>query len=198
MNSSALVRSLTGRSRGPQQLAAVSARRADALRCPLLTTLGVSRHRSMHIESATTTDVPELTELLSVLFAQEAEFTPNPEAQRHGLLRIITNPEVGIVLVAKEGAAVLGMVNLLYTISTALGERVALLEDMVVGPEARGAGVGSRLLQEAISVAKAAGCRRITLLTDQANLSAQRFYKQQGFEASTMVPLRLLLASDQS
>jgi hypothetical protein len=63
----------------------------------------------MHIEAATEADVPALTELLSVLFAQEAEFTPNPEAQRRGLLRIITNPEVGIVLVAKEGAAVLGI-----------------------------------------------------------------------------------------
>ncbi len=152
----------------------------------------------MHIEAATEEDVPALTELLSVLFAQEAEFTPNPEVQRRGLLRIITNPEVGVVLVAKEGSVVLGMVNLLFTVSTALGERVALLEDMVVGSEARGAGVGSRLLQEAVTVAKASGCRRITLLTDESNQAAQRFYKRQGFEASTMIPLRLHLASGQS
>jgi len=148
----------------------------------------------MHIEAATEADVPALSELLSVLFAQEAEFAPNPDAQSRGLLRIITNPDVGIVLVAREGSVVLGMVNLLYSVSTALGERVVLLEDMVVVPEARGAGVGSLLLHEAVTVAKASGCRRVTLLTDQTNQAAQRFYKRQGFETSTMIPLRLHLA----
>ena len=152
----------------------------------------------MHIEAATEADLPALTKLLAVLFAQEAEFTPNPEAQHRGLLRIITNREVGIILVAKEDETVLGMVILLYTVSTALGERVALLEDMVVGPEARGRGVGSHLLKRAVSVAEAAGCLRITLLTDQLNLSAQRFYKRHGFTPSSMVPMRLHLAVSQS
>ena len=150
------------------------------------------------IEAATEADVPALTKLLSVLFAQEAEFTPNPEAQRRSLLRIITNREVGIVLVAKEGETVLGMVSLLYTVSTALGERVALLEDMVVGHEARGGGIGSHLLQRALAVAEEAGCLRITLLTDQQNLSAQRFYKRHGFAASSMVPMRLQLVASHS
>jgi len=129
----------------------------------------------MHIEAATKADLPTLTKLLAVLFAQEAEFTPNPEVQCRGLPRIITNREVGIVLVANEGETVLGMVILLYTVSTALGGRVALLEDMVVGPKARGGGVGSHLLQRAVAVAEAAGCLRITLFTDQQNLSSQRF-----------------------
>ena len=148
----------------------------------------------MHIEAATEVDVPALSKLLAVLFAQEAEFNPNPETQRRGLQRIITNREVGIVLVAKEDETVLGMVILLYTVSTALGERVALLEDMVVGPEARGGGVGSHLLKRAVAVAEAAGCLRITLLTDPQNLSAQRFYRRHGFASSSMVPMRLHLA----
>ena len=151
----------------------------------------------MHIEAATEADLQALTKLLAVLFAQEAEFTPNTEIQRRGLQRIITNREVGIVLVAKEDETVLGMVILLYMVSTALGERVALLEDMVVFPEARGARVGSHLLKRAVAVAEAAGCQRITLLTDQQNLSAQHFYKRHGFTPSSMVPMRLDLAASQ-
>jgi len=88
------------------------------------------------------------------------------------------------------------MVNLLFTISTALGERVALLEDMVIASKLRGAGVGSQLLEQAISVARAEGCKRITLLTDKTNESAQRFYAKQGFELSSMVPMRLSLTSE--
>ena len=144
----------------------------------------------MQIEKATPADVPALSELLSALFSQEAEFTPNSEAQAKGLNQIIGNPEVGAVLVAREGGQVVGMVNLLFTVSTALGGQVALLEDMVVSSQARGAGVGSELLDQAISFARAQGCKRITLLTDRENESAQRFYGKKGFVVSGMVPMR--------
>ena len=148
----------------------------------------------MQIEKATPADIPALSELLSALFSQEAEFTPNSEAQAKGLNQIIGNPEVGAVLVAREGGQVIGMVNLLFTVSTALGGQVALLEDMVVSSQARGAGVGSELLDHAISFARAQGCKRITLLTDRENESAQRFYGKKGFVVSGMVPMRLSLA----
>ena len=148
----------------------------------------------MHIELATPGDIPALSDLLSALFSQEAEFTPNPEAQAKGLDQIIGNPELGAVLVAREGGKVVGMVNLLFTVSTALGEKVALLEDMVVSSHTRGAGVGSQLLDQAISFARAQGCKRITLLTDRANEPAQRFYFKKGFVVSSMVRMRLSLA----
>lgn len=88
------------------------------------------------------------------------------------------------------------MVNLLYTISTALGERVAILEDMVVSPSARSLGLGSALLEHAIDHARRQGCRRITLLTDAHNLDAQRFYARHGFARSSMLPMRLALDFD--
>lgn len=150
----------------------------------------------MRISKATAEDISALSALLSVLFSQEAEFTPDQEAQARGLARIIDSPDTGVVLVAKSDGVVVGMVNLLFTISTALGERVALLEDMVIASKLRGAGVGSQLLEQAISVARAEGCKRITLLTDKTNESAQRFYAKQGFELSSMVPMRLSLTSE--
>lgn len=147
----------------------------------------------MVVEKATATDIPALTDLLAALFSQEAEFSPDREAQRRGLTRIIENSETGLVLVARQNGRVVGMANLLFTISTALGERVALLEDMVVAPANRGAGIGTKLLSEAISVARSQNCRRITLLTDRSNEFAQRFYAKQGFAVSSMIPMRLLL-----
>lgn len=147
----------------------------------------------MLIRAATVDDIPALTEMLTVLFSQEAEFTPDPAAQARGLRRIISEPAVGLILIATEGEQALGMVNLLFTVSTALGERVALLEDMVIMPTARSAGLGARLLGEAVAAARDAGCRRITLLTDHDNLGAQRFYARQGFAPSSMLPMRLYL-----
>ena len=145
------------------------------------------------ITTATEDDLPALVELLAVLFAQEHEFAPNAQAQSKGLAAIIGNPEVGSIIVLRDGDNILGMVILLYTVSTALGARVALLEDMVIAPAARGSGMGSRLLSSALEHARAAGCKRVTLLTDDDNQEAQRLYRKHGFRRSSMVPMRLAL-----
>lgn len=151
---------------------------------------------SLTITPTTLTDIPVLCHLLDRLFTQDVEFQPDRAAQERGLASIIRNPQVGHILVAQQEGQIVGMVNLLYTVSTALGGRVALLEDMVVAPETRGQGVGAQLLAQAIALAKANGCLRITLLTDAVNEAAQRFYQRQGFVVSPMMPLRLMLATN--
>jgi GNAT superfamily N-acetyltransferase len=147
----------------------------------------------MQITPATLADIPALCQLLAGLFSQEADFKPDYAAQQRGLTRIVECPDIGHITVARQDSQIVGMVNLLYTVSTALGERVALLEDMVVSPQVRGTGVGSALLAQAIGFARLNGCKRITLLTDRVNESAQRFYQRHGFSFSAMLPMRLSL-----
>jgi GNAT superfamily N-acetyltransferase len=147
----------------------------------------------MEVTPATEDDVPALSKLLGVLFQQEAEFRPDPEQQSAGLRAILARADVGQVLVLRDGLEAIGMVSLLFLPSTALGGRVALLEDMVIRPDARGVGGGTRLLAAATEFARSAGCLRITLLTDAHNAAAQRFYGRHGFLRSAMIPMRLLL-----
>lgn len=144
----------------------------------------------VQLGAATPDDVPVLCTLLGELFAQEAEFRSDPPAHARALQHIIDDPALGAILVARRGEDVVGMVNLLYTVSTALGDRVALLEDMVVSIAARGNGIGSALLDAAIAHAADAGCKRITLLTDPDNIAAQRLYARHGFTRSNMLALR--------
>ncbi len=147
----------------------------------------------MQITTAVSADIPQLCTLLDSLFAQEAEFTPDREAQTRGLNTVIDGQNTGDILVAKTNSEIIGMVNILYTVSTALGARVGILEDMVVSPKGRGLGVGSKLLAHALDFARENGCKRITLLTDSDNKDAQRFYQKHGFSLSSMVPLRISL-----
>lgn len=149
--------------------------------------------RNPSIGLATPADIPGLCDLLALLFSQEAEFSSARAAQERGLAAIIADPAVGHILVARQDAQPLGMISILYGISTALGGPVATLEDLVVAPEARGAGLGSRLLSHAIDHARGQGCLRLTLLTDGDNVDAQRLYKRQGFALSGMVPMRKML-----
>ena len=138
-------------------------------------------------------DLPGLCALLGHLFAQEIEFTPDAATQSRGLRRILDAPDSGDILIQVEHGLPVAMVSLLYITSTALGSRVALLEDMIVAPEQRGGGLGGHLLQAAIDCARRRGCRRITLLTDGDNLDAQRFYGRHGFVRSDMCAMRLIL-----
>lgn len=147
----------------------------------------------MIIDKATLDDITELCGLLGILFSQESEFTPDVNAQTRGLRTIIENPALGLILVARRDDKLLGLVNLLFTVSTALGGRVAILEDMVVLPTERGSGVGSSLLSAAIATAHEQGCQRVTLLTDSTNETAHAFYEKQGFTRSQMVAFRRLL-----
>ena len=147
----------------------------------------------MKIEMATTSDIPTLCTLLDYLFSQEVEFKSDHETQSRGLEMILNNNNIGNIFVAKKNEKIIGMVILLYTVSTALGERVALLEDMVVSPNERGLGIGSMLLDHAVKYATEKGCKRITLLTDKTNIGAQKFYKQHRFNRSSMIPFRMII-----
>ena len=147
----------------------------------------------MKIEMATTSDIPTLCTLLDYLFSQEVEFKPDHETQSRGLEKILNNNNIGNIFVAKKNEKIIGMVILLYTVSTALGERVALLEDMVVFPKERKLGIGSMLLDHAVKYAIEKRCKRITLLTDKINIRAQKFYKQHRFNRSSMIPFRMII-----
>jgi N-acetylglutamate synthase-like GNAT family acetyltransferase len=87
---------------------------------------------------------------------------------------------------------VIGMVNLLFTISTAEGGLVLIMEDVIVHPQHRRQGYGGRLLDHAIEFAKEKRFKRITLLTDRISADSQSFFQQHGFQFSKMIPMRLV------
>jgi GNAT superfamily N-acetyltransferase len=144
------------------------------------------------IRHAQSEDNKALAKLLKQLFDQEAEFVPDDNAQQEGLRAILEDESIGTVFVVERDDTIVGMVSLLWSISTALGGKVAWLEDMVIDNAHHGNGLGSLLLEHALAYAKNVGCRRVTLLTDEDNQPAHRFYARFGFTASPMKPFRLI------
>jgi GNAT superfamily N-acetyltransferase len=145
------------------------------------------------IEPAIAEDLDELSSLLGELFSEESDFRPNKEKQLRGLRLIFEQPNRGRVFVLRRDRSIVGMINLLFTISTAEGGFVILLEDLVIHKEHRGHGYGSMLLDYAIEFARQKNFRRITLLTDRPELRSQSFFRKHGFYESPMLPMRLLL-----
>ena len=135
-------------------------------------------------------DIDTLCELLFELFSQEVEFTPNKEVQQKALKTIISDENIGDIYVATINEKVVAMVNILYTISTALGTKVAIFEDFIVDRNYRNQGIGENLIDFVFEDLKAKNFSRITLLTDNDNLKAHKFYEKKGFVKSSMVPFR--------
>src|SRR5258708_23987551 len=69
--------------------------------------------------TATAKDLPQMVELLGVLFTDEAEFQPDSGKQKRALEAILGNPTIGRLFVAPAGKRVAALASLPYTVSTA-------------------------------------------------------------------------------
>jgi GNAT superfamily N-acetyltransferase len=147
----------------------------------------------MELGTAVAGDVPELVELLGILFTQEHELSPDPVRQRRALELILADPSRARIYVARKKGRVIAMAALHFTTSTAEGGKVAGLEDCIVRPEYRRKGVGKALLEHVIEQARAEGALRVMLLTDGDNAGAQALYRKMGFAPSSMLAMRLKL-----
>ncbi len=145
---------------------------------------------NLRVESATLDDLPELADLLFDLFSEEADFTPDRDKQLRGLRLILEQPSRGRIFVLRGPQRIIGMINLLITISTAEGGFVLLLEDLVIHRDHRSQGYGALLLEHAVEFAKSKNFVRITLLTDLPNEPVKRFYLRHEFVESGMIPMR--------
>ncbi|HKM58040.1 MAG TPA: GNAT family N-acetyltransferase [Chthoniobacterales bacterium] len=152
-------------------------------------------HELTRIEPATIEDLPSLAELLMDLFAQESDFRPDYNNQMRGLRLILEQPSRGRIFVLRSANRIIGMINLLFTISTAEGGFVILLEDLIIAKSFRGHGMGSKLLRYAVDYVRQKGFLRITLLTDRLSAGSLSFFDKHGFQRSDMVPMRLYLGT---
>lgn len=127
-----------------------------------------------------------MAELLHELFAIETDFTPDFELQSAGLSLVLNRPE-STIFVAEIAGSIVGMCSLHIHVSTAKGQEVGIVEDVVVDINHRGNGIGSALLRTLEEHARGQNLARLQLLVDQDNHPALAFYRCRGWQATHLM-----------
>ncbi len=87
-----------------------------------------------------------------------------------------------VIFVAQDAAqAGLGFVQLYPSFSSVKAQRVWILNDLFVQPEARRMGVARALMEAARRLARNTGARGLVLETEADNRNAQRLYESLGY-----------------
>lgn len=149
----------------------------------------------IEIRPAVPADLPRLLDLYEQL-AEGRGHHPLPlEAAEAALAAIAGQQPARTLLTALLDGDVAGTVDLFVMAPnlTHDGRPWAIVEHVVVDRTRRGRGVGRALLEEAIRRARARGCHRIELTSDNRRTEAHAFYRSLGFETSAQA-FRLPLA----
>lgn len=136
---------------------------------------------------AAESDVAAIVKLLAAdpLGSQrERDLEPLPQEYLEAFRAIDRDANQQLTLATRDDVIV-GVLQLTFIPSlTYRGGWRAQIEGVRVAEEARSGGVGRRLLEYAISLARARGCHMVQLTTDKQRPRALAFYEKLGFVAS--------------
>ena len=148
----------------------------------------------MLIRPAGKNDIDRMCTLLGELFAVEVDFSPDAGKQARGLVRLIDDASGStLVLVAETSDVIVGMATVQTLLSTAEGGSVGLVEDVVVGKEYRGRGIGTMLLDEIVRWGIRRKLLRLQLLADKDNQPALKFYCSQEWTSTNLMCMRKIV-----
>lgn len=113
--------------------------------------------------------------------ARERYEEPLPDCYERAFAAIQADPH-SRVIVAEDGDGLAGclQITLIPNLSHQ-GSWRALIEAVRVAERLRGQGVGRRLFEYAIGLARDAGCGMVQLTTDRSRPEALKFYENLGF-----------------
>ncbi len=134
------------------------------------------------VERAAPPDRPDVERLIAAYHASEG-VKPRPDRISWAVEQILRNRVGGLLLVAREKRAVVGVALAVYQPSAELG-RVLVLNDFFVDPVLRRKGIGRAIATRLFEEAKAMRVDQIDLEVLPTNTVAAAFWKSMGYRST--------------
>ncbi len=134
------------------------------------------------VERAAPPDRLDAERLIAAYHASEG-LKPRPDRISWAVEQVLRNRVGGLLLVAREKRAVVGVALAVYQPSAELG-RVLVLNDFFVDPTMRRKGVGRALAMRLFEEAKAMHVDQIDLEVLPTNAAAAAFWKALGYRST--------------
>jgi GNAT superfamily N-acetyltransferase len=127
-------------------------------------------------------DAPRVARLIAAFRDYYEEDEPSDEVIHRVVRRLIRGGEAEFLM---AGEPACGVAQLRYRTSVWTGSLDCWLEDLFIERDARGGGIGRRLVEACIERARQQGCQRIQLDCNERNHNALSLYEAVGFSSRT-------------
>lgn len=135
----------------------------------------------MEIREANQIDLPDLLALVEKY--HQFEGIELDDAGRQAALTQLINSDWGKIWVAQVSGRLVAYLALCKGFSIESGGQDGFIDELYVEAQERGKGIGRRLLNLALSEAKAMGIRALYLIAEENNHKALSMYSRVGFRA---------------
>ena len=134
----------------------------------------------MTIERVTETGLVELLPLMRA-YCDFYEAAPSDDALLSLARALIVDPErEGVQLLARSEGRAVGFATIFWSWATTSAERIGVMNDLFVAPEARGTGLAAALIEACRAECAARGARKLTWQTALDNAAAIKVYDRVG------------------
>jgi GNAT superfamily N-acetyltransferase len=132
------------------------------------------------IERVTEADLAELLPLMRA-YCDFYEVAPSDDELLSLSRALIADPEgEGIQLLARDEGRAAGFATIFWSWATTSAERIGVMNDLFVAPEARGTGLAPALIEACRAECAARGAGKLTWQTALDNAAAMKVYDRVG------------------
>ena len=140
---------------------------------------------NISITKATEKDIPSILELLYELDRPSPLDDKEIKAFQNKIKDYFSDSQK-IILLAKQDSKSVGLVSIILLRRLNRVKLEMYIPELIVTTELRNSGIGKKLIQQCITIAKKKGCYRIRLESGNQRKESHHFYKNLGFEQSAL------------
>jgi len=134
----------------------------------------------LEIQTAQPSDLSPILQLLHTQL-QEHDIVLTDQALQRATQGLIDDHDLGRLLTARLDGELVGVAVISFLWTLEHGGPAAWLDEVYVEPTRRGEGIGRKLVEAAMQVARDSGCIALDLEVDAGHEAAERLYERMGF-----------------